>query len=296
MTSLPDFEKSLFELIRRTSTDLPSDIESALQKALVKEKRGSHAHWVLSTLLQNAALARKNDAPICQDTGSLTFLFKVPVGFDTNMLVARTRAAVSRATRRGYLRENTIDSITGASYETNIAHGAPVLRFLQGARKVIEARLIMKGGGSENVSRQYSLPDIDIDAGRDLEGVRRCILDAIQKTQGDGCAPGVLGVCIGGDRLVGYEHAKDQFFRKLDDKSQVKALARLEGKIMREANKLGIGPMGLGGTTTLLGTKIGALSRVPASFFVTVSYMCWAFRRRGIALGPEGELRRWLYK
>jgi fumarate hydratase class I len=289
------WEKNLLELIRRTSTDLPSDVEQGLRRAMGREKKGSRAWWVFSQILENAQTARKNDTPLCQDTGTLLFYFRVPVGFDTNMLAARTRAAVSRATRNGYLRQNAIDPISGAPYRTNIAPESPVFHFEQGARKTVEACLVMKGGGCENVGVQYSLPDIALGAGRDMAGVRRCVLDAVWKAQGRGCAPGVLGVCIGGDRATGYAHSKEQFMRRLNGKSNVKALARLEGRILKEAQQLGIGPMGLGGKTTLLAVKIGAVSRLPASYFVTVSYMCWAFRRRGVLLGPEGGVQRRMY-
>lgn len=295
MKNQAQWEANLFELIRRTSVDLPADIENGLRRAYTAEKRGSRARWTLETILSNVDAARKKDAPICQDTGTLVFHFHIPVGFDTNALTAVTRLAVSRATRLGYLRQNTLDSVSGEPYQTNVAYGAPVLRFHQCARATVDVRLVMKGGGSENVGRQYSLPDESLQAGRDLEGVRRCVLDAVVAAQGNGCAPGVLGVCIGGDRATGAEHAKEQFLRKLDDRSRVRVLARLEERVLRDARTLGIGPLGLGGVTTLLGVKIGALSRVPASFFVTVSYMCWAFRRRGALLSPNGGLRRWLY-
>ena len=289
------WEKNLFELIRRTSTDLPVDVESAIRRSLKNEKKGSNAWWALETILNNADLARKTDAPLCQDTGALLFSCMVPVGFDTNALVAVTRAAVSKATRLGYLRQNTIDSVSGATYATNVAPASPVFHFHQGARKTVDIRLVMKGGGSENVSGQYSLPNEDLGAGRDLDGVRRCVLDAVWQAQGGGCAPGVLGVCIGGDRATGYAHSKEQFLRKLGDRSPVRSLAKLEALIMKDAGTLGIGPMGLGGRVTLLGVKVDALSRLPASFFVSVSYMCWAFRRRGVLLGPEGGVNRWLY-
>lgn len=136
------------------------------------------------------------------------------------------------------------------------------------------------------MSRQYSLPDAALGAGRDLEGVRKCILDAVQKIQGYGCAPGILGVCIGGDRATGYEVAKEQLLRPLDESEKTgrTSILTLEKKILREANELGIGPMGLGGKTTLLGVKIASRPRVPASFFVTIAYMCWACRRRSITL------------
>lgn len=289
------WEKNLFELIRKTATDLPADVEAAIRRALKKEKKGSHAAWALETMLNSAALARRNNVPTCQDTGTLTFYFSVPVGFDTNALVARLRTAVARATRSGFLRQNTVDSLSGAPYETNIAHASPIIHFQQGARKNVDVRLVMKGGGCENVGRQYSLPNACLGAERDLEGVRRCVLDALWHAQGAGCAPGALGVCIGGDRAMGYEYAKVQFLHKLGHRSRIKSLARLESRIMKDAQELGIGPMGLGGRTTLLGVNIGALSRLPASYFVTVSYMCWAFRRRGAVLGSEGGLHRWLY-
>lgn len=295
MKNHAQWEASLFELIRRTSVDLPSDVEQSLRRALAGEKKSSRARWVLETLLENVQKARDEDAPLCQDTGSLMFQFHVPAGFDTNAIVAVARVAVARATRLGYLRQNTIDSVSGEAYETNVAHGAPSFSFEQCARGTVDVRLMMKGGGSENVGRQYSLPDERLAAGRDLEGVRRCVLDAIVAAQGNGCAPGVLGVCIGGDRATGYEHSKTQFLRKLDDRSEVKVLARLEDRILKESRSLDIGPMGLGGNTALMGVKIGALSRVPASFFVTVSYMCWALRRRGALLSVNGGFKRWLY-
>jgi fumarate hydratase class I len=289
------WDKNLLELIRRTATDLPADVETALKKALKDERRRSRARWGLEAMLANAAEARRAGLPICQDSGTLTFYLSVPGGSDTNALTARIRTAVARATRLGYLRQNTFDSVTGAPYATNIAHASPVVCFEQAARKTVEVRLLMKGGGCENVGRQYSLPDAEFGADRDLEGVRRCVMDALWRAQGLGCAPGVVGVCVGGDRAAGYEHAKVQFLHKVGHRSRVRALARLEDRILRDSRRLGIGPLGMGGRTTLLGVHIGSLSRVPASFFVSVAYMCWAFRRRGAVLGPEGGLRRWLY-
>jgi fumarate hydratase class I len=290
------WERNLFELIRRTSTELPADVVSALRKALDREKKGSHAWWALDTMLRSTDLARRDQVPLCQDTGTLTFYFNVPVGFDSNALVARTRAAVASATKHGFLRENTIDAVTGASYPTNIAHASPVIHVQQCARRTVDVRLLMKGGGCENVGMQYSLPDASLKAERDMDGVRRCILDAVFRAQGRGCSPGVLGVCIGGDRATGFAHAKEQFLHKVGERSRYKALALLEEQIMREAASFEIGPMGLGGKTSLLGVKIGAASRLPASFFVTVSYMCWCFRRRGLRMGPGGGIQKWLYR
>ena len=265
----------LARFIQETSSSLPDDAEQALRKALRREAKGSSARMVLETILRNVELARAAGTPVCQDTGTLTFFVS-------------EREAVALATANGWLRRNTNDAVTGKSIDTNVCPGAPVIHYVaatgDGETGDRSVSLLMKGGGSENMSRQFSLPDASIGAGRDLEGVRRAILTAVQQAQGYGCAPGILGVCVGGDRASGYEEAKLQLLRNLADTNPDPALARLERRVLREANSLGIGPMGLDGKTTLLAVKIGARPRVPASFFVTVAYLCWAARRRSIML------------
>lgn len=284
------------ELIRETASSLPEDVLKALKKAAHKEERGSSASVILKTILDNCALAKKQGTPLCQDTGTLTFF--VSEKLRRKVTPSVIKRAVALATERGYLRKNCIDSVTGKSYDDNCAEGAPVVHYVttngsSGAPAPLpkdSVTLILKGGGSENMSRQYSLPDAALGAGRDLAGVRKCVLDAVQKIQGYGCAPGILGVCIGGDRATGYEVAKEQLLRPLDEKSctvhraSCNELAKLEKTLLAEANSLGIGPMGLGGKTTLLGVKLAARPRVPASFFVTIAYMCWACRRRTLTL------------
>lgn len=194
-------------------------------------------------------------------------------------LRVQIEAAVAEATRRAYLRPNAVDALSGKNSGNNLGAGSPTLHFEEWEEDYVQADLMLKGGGSENVSTQYSLPYEPLDAGRDLEGVRRVVLDAVYQAQGHGCAPGVVGVCIGGDRGSGYLHAKAQLFRPLPDPNPVPELAALEERLLRECNELGIGPMGFGGKTTVLGVKIGVLHRLPACYFVTVAYMCWACRR-----------------
>jgi len=290
--------EKIVQLIRETSSSLPEDVLKALKAAQRRETKGSSAAVVLKTILDNCAIAARRGTPLCQDTGTLTFF--VDESLRRKVTPAVLKKAVALATARGYLRKNTIDSVTGKSYDDNCAEGAPVVHYIESAKG--EGRrakdggrvtLIMKGGGSENMSRQYSLPDAALGAGRDLAGVRKCVLDAVQKIQGYGCAPGILGVCIGGDRATGYEVAKEQLLRPLDEKEIVESsnrrIVELEKRLLKEANELGIGPMGLGGKTTLLGVKIASRPRVPASFFVTVAYMCWACRRRTMCV-CEGKV------
>jgi fumarate hydratase class I len=282
----------LAALVAETSSSLPEDVLSAIRKSARREERGSAAAAVLETILKNCALAKKNQTPLCQDTGTLSFF----VSSSLRRIVTRKviEKAVSIATKRGSLRCNSIDSVTGFSYDDNCALGHPVIYYVDdeyasGKGKVT---LMMKGGGSENMSRQYSLPDSTLGAGRDLEGVRKCIIDAAVKAQGFGCAPGILGVCIGGDRATGYSVAKEQFLRQIaskDGESPDLTIRKLERTLLKEINSLGIGPMGLGGNTTVLDVKIASRSRLPASFFVTVAYMCWALRRRTIIFGGKDD-------
>ena len=276
---------ALFALVRETATSLSPDVEAALRAGAAAEGEGSTAGFVLGTLLRNASCAREGGVPMCQDTGTLTFWFDVPPATDAMALEAAAREAVARATASGFLRQNTILEPSGESRPDNLSPTHPVVHVRFAERDNIRVRLLLKGGGSENMSRQYSLPDGELGAGRDLEGVRRCLLDAVCRAQGNGCAPGILGVCIGGDRATGYELAKEQLLRPLPDVSPDPALAALERCVFAEANSLGIGPMGLGGGTTLLGVKIAGASRLPASYFVTVAYICWACRK-GEAILP----------
>lgn len=286
----------LLELIRRTSCELPADLIRALDKYRRKEKTGTNARYALDVMLKNVVLARDKSQPLCQDTGTITCYVDLPKWITEKQFRSAFESAVKTATKKGYLRQNSVDSITGKNSGNNMGPGTPAMHFHQVSGKSLGVKLLLKGGGCENVSSQYSLPNNELDADRDMEGVRRCVLDAVQKAQGKGCGPGILGVCIGSDRASGYVAAKEQFFRLLDDSNDDKLLSRMEKNLLKEANTLGIGPMGFGGETTLMGVKICARNRVPASFFVTISYMCWAFRRNGFLLTESGKINRWLYE
>lgn len=286
---------SLVELIRRTSAEIPEDVHQAITRSLEAEKKNTIAESAMKIIERNIELAKQKSQPICQDTGSIIFYVDCPVGFDQITFEETARNAVKLATKKGFLRQNSVDSLTGRNDGTNVGPGSPVVHCHQHRSSEIAVRLILKGGGCENVGAQYSLPNEKLHANRDLDGCRKVILDAIVQAQGKGCGPGILGVCIGGDRATGYEFSKQQFLRRLDDRNPQPELDRLEQDILNTANELGIGPMGFGGKTTLLGVKICAANRLPASFFVSVSYMCWAYRRQGVKLKADGEIDGWLY-
>src|SRR5438067_2241579 len=286
---------SLLELIRRTSAEIPDDVQTAILDALHQEKAGTIAESAMKIVERNIELAKQKSQPICQDTGSIIFYVDCPVGFDQTAFEEQARQAVRSATKKGHLRQNSVDSLTGVNDGTNVGPGSPTIHFHQHGSQDLTVRLILKGGGCENVGAQYSLPIEKLKADRNLDGCRKVILDAVLQAQGKGCGPGILGVCIGGDRATGYEFSTQQFLRRLDDRNPDGELDKLEQDIAETANKLGIGPMGFGGKTTLLGTKIGVLNRLPASYFVSVSYMCWAYRRQGVTLAQDGHIEKWLY-
>ena len=286
---------SLLELIRRTSAEIPDDVRDAIVASLEKEKAGSIALNAIQIIEKNIELAKRKSQPICQDTGSILFYVDCPVGYDQIEFEEAVKAAVKLATQKGFLRQNSVDSLTGVNDGTNIGPGSPSLHFQQHRAPEVEVRLVLKGGGCENVGAQYSLPNEKLHANRDLDGCRKVILDAVLQAQGKGCGPGILGVCIGGDRATGYEFSKRQFLRRLEDRNPVPELDKLEQDILATSNELGIGPMGFGGKTTLLGVKICTANRLPASYFVSVSYMCWAYRRLGVVLNSAGGIEKWLY-
>jgi fumarate hydratase class I len=285
----PDLTQNFLELIRRASTDLRPDVENALQAAREREEEGSAAQGALDTILKNIELARTKSTPICQDTGTPIFYVYYPEGWSTLKLKKQIKEAVAQATAQAYLRPNAVDSLTGKNSGNNLGFEFPSFHFHEWEEPYLKVDLMLKGGGCENVGAQYKLPDSKLGAGRNLEGVRRAVLDAVHQAQGKGCAPAVIGVAVGGDRGSSYTKSKEQFYRDLDDTNENPELAEMEDRLTEEANSLGIGPMGFGGETTVLGVKMGALHRLPASYFVTASYMCWADRRRTLTW-RDGEI------
>ncbi|OZI10855.1 fumarate hydratase [Bacillaceae bacterium SAS-127] len=298
--NLEQFQESMYQLIVETSTNLPKDVRRAVKAAKLRENAGTRAAMSLDTITNNIQMADENISPICQDTGMPTFKVKTPVGVNQLVIKEAIHEALIRATKDGKLRPNSVDSLTGENSGNNLGAGTPVIKFEQWEKDYIDARLILKGGGCENKNIQYSLP-CELEglgkAGRDLDGIRKCIMHSVYQAQGQGCSAGFIGVGIGGDRTTGYELAKEQLFRNVEDVNSNEDLRKLEEYVMKHANELGIGTMGFGGETTLLGCKVGVMHRLPASFFVSVAYNCWAFRRLGVQINPEtGEIQEWLYQ
>ena len=272
----------ILELIRRTSTDLPNDVVRAIKQAREREEVNSAAKQALDDILENIEMARENSTPICQDTGTPVFYVRMPFGYSITDISEQIKQATATATELSYLRPNAVDSVTGENSGNNIGIDFPSIFFHEWDDEIIQIDLMLKGGGSENVCTQYSLPMAEMNANRDFDGVKKVVLHAVHQAQGFGCSPGIIGVGIGGDRGTSMLLAKKQLFRKLDDKNPIPALAELELDLFEKTNSLKIGPMGFGGKTTTLAIKAGATHRIPACFFVSIAYMCWADRRRSL--------------
>ncbi len=274
-----ELEASLLELVRLTSTVLPPDVIKAIEAGFKREKAGSPAKGAFGTILESCILSKDGSLPVCQDTGALIWHVHYPDGEELLPVEKAIKKSIAKATKLSYLRPNAVDPVTGANSGTNLGNGAPSIHYHPWKKKFWEFRLMLKGGGCENVGATYKLPDGTLGADRDLDGVYKCVIDGIYKAQGRGCAPGVICVGVGGNRESGMAEAKEQAFRKLDDVNPDPLLSKLEKRLMRDANKLGIGPMGYGGKTTVLGVKAGKQHRLPACYFVSIAYMCWADRR-----------------
>ncbi len=287
---MQDLTEHFVELIRRTSSDLAPDVEQVLREARAREEPHSAAQGAFDTILENVQMSRGGSRPICQDTGTPIFYVWYPEGWSQRKLRDQIRQAVRIATEKSYLRPNAVEAISGKNSGDNTGVDFPTIHFEEWEQDYLKVGLLLKGGGCENVGRQYSIPSAEFPASRDMKGVRKAVLDAVFQAQGEGCAPGVIGVAVGGDRATGVIKAKEQFFRPLGDTNADPELAKAEKQLYDEANQLGIGPMGFGGKTTVLGVKMAQMHRLPASFFVSVSYMCWADRRKVMTRHADGHV------
>lgn len=284
-----ELKESILELIRKAATDLSPDVEEAITEAYKQEGEGTPAKNVFGTILENIRMAREQSTPMCQDTGSLIFYIDFPVGDSEAKYREAAEWAAKEGTAKQYLRPNAVDPLTAKNSGNNVGVNAPYFHFHQWDKDEVRIRLMLKGGGSENVGAQYKLPHTPIKAGRDLKGIRKVVIDAVVKAQGQGCSPGIIGVGIGGGRDSSYILSKEQFFRKIGERHPMKELAELETQLYNDLNKLEIGPMGFGGKSTVLDVFIDSQARHPATFFVSVSYTCWAFRRKTMTI-KKGEV------
>ena len=266
--------ETIAHLYTRCATELPDDVCEKLHESLKKEEKDT-AKYILKTILENIDLAKKESKPICQDTGTPIFYISSNNTMPLNEIKKHIENATKQATEKIPLRPNAVDPISGAN-----TGNKPIIHIEQSDTFKID--LLMKGGGSENISTIYTLPDTKLNANRDLDGIKRCVLDAVLHAQGKGCPPYIIGIAIGGNIEQVAHLSKKQLLRNLNDRNKDEQLNKLETELLETINKLKIGPMGLGGKTTALSVKIAKTHRHPASYFIGISFSCWALRRQSL--------------
>ncbi|MGC8816760.1 MAG: fumarate hydratase [Candidatus Hadarchaeum sp.] len=285
MLTETSFRDTVVEMIRRAETTLPRDVLSALRRALNRE-REPLARFHLKMMLENLSLARKLQAPICQDTGTFTFFVKLGLkrGLRFDLGKAMTEA-VKIATREVPLRANAVDPLTRRPSPSNTGRDQPAVHIEITPGKDLELELLVKGAGTENCSRLFMMrPTAGVAA------IEEVVLKAIEEAGGKSCPPNIVGVGIGGSMETATLRAKQALLRPLNVKNPDPELAKLEHRLESSANKLNIGPMGLGGKTTVLGVRIEKAACHTASLPVAVAFQCWPARRSKAKL-VNGKLR-----
>jgi len=274
----------IVELYRKVAISVPKDIEEALKAACSKEA-GVFAGESLDSVLKKVSLARAGSCPLCEDTGSPVFFVKVPMGLGHRAIREVIIDATRLATKRVPLTPNAVSSITDVNSGDNVGDAFPLVYIDETDEQTLTVDLMLKSGLSENLGQTYNLPALlnvggtEVSAGRDFDGVGKCVLDAVSRARGGSCPPYIIGVAIGGARDQVTFLSKRQLMRRLHDVHPDPAIAGLEVRILNEVNSYDLGPPWVAGQTAVLGVKIAAGHRHPESYFVDVSFACWAHRR-----------------
>ena len=264
------------KLLRDAVINLPHDVEEALEKAY-KMETNDLAKTQLKTILDNERLAKKSGKPMCQDTGIP--LFFVSIGskskINLNEIQEGIIEGVKEATRDVPLRPNAVHPITRENPGTNVGVNMPYITYDTSNTDYIEITIFPKGAGSENMTRLKML-----NPSQGVEGIKKFIIETVAESMGNPCPPTIVGVGIGGSADLAMKLAKKALLMPLDKENEDKELAKLEVELYKELNSLGVGPMGMGGDTTVLGVRIKYAYCHTASLPVAVNFHCWAARQK----------------
>lgn len=272
-------------LLHMAELYLPDDVKSALKSAYESETNET-AKMNLSAILKNIELAETNKRPLCQDTGIMIFYVKVGSSFPG---ISQIRDAivdgVKSATSKIPLRPNAVDPIAQKNSGDNTGRKIPWINWEITDGDTLEITAFPKGGGSENMSMVGMLTP-----GLGIKGLKKFVVDTIVRAGGKPCPPTIVGIGIGGGADIAIKVAKQSLLRPLNEPNPDPELAKLEKEIYEALNATGIGPMGLGGKTTVLGVRMDYAMRHPASYPVGVAIQCWAARRATARISPDGKI------
>lgn len=284
-------EDVAFNLLKQAVIYLPDDVKQALKKAYVEET-SEMGKTQLKAILDNVELAEKYEAPVCQDTG--TIIFYVKAGAEAKNLDKIENAVINatrKATKEIPLRPNSVDPFTQKNSGDNTGRHIPFLHWEIVPGNNIELTVMTKGGGSENVCVSGMLVP-----GEGINGLKKFAIDAVIKAGAQPCPPTILGIAIGGGADIAIKLAKKALLKPLNEPNPNPEIAKLEKDIFEAANMTGIGPMGLGGKTTVLGVHVDYAFRHPASFPAAVAFNCWAARRASARINADGTVEYLTHK
>jgi fumarate hydratase subunit alpha len=271
-------ENVAVKLLQLAVTELPQDVKEALQRAY-REEEDEIGKAQLKAILDNVKLAEKTCAPMCQDTGVIIFYVKAGSqvqGLDK--VEAALRNATARATKEIPLRPNAVDPFTQKNTGDNTGRFIPYIHWQIVPGDALEITVLPKGGGSENVSALGMLS-----SGQGIKALKKFVVDTVIKAGAKPCPPTVLGVAVGGGAEIAMNLAKETLLKPLNQPNP-------------DANSTGIGPMGLGGKTTVLDVKVDYAHRHPASYPVAVVVQCWAARRASARIYSDGKVEYLTHK
>jgi fumarate hydratase subunit alpha len=277
-------ENVAFDILKQAVIYLPEDVKQALKKAYSEETEPGKTQ--LKAILDNIELAEKYQAPVCQDTG--TIIYYVKAGDKVKNLSSVEEAlinATKRATKEVPLRPNSVNPFDGKNSGDNTGRYIPYLNWEITSGDCLELTVMTKGGGSENVCMGGMIVP-----GEGIKGLKKFVIDAVVKAGAQPCPPNILGIAMGGGADISMKLAKKALLRPLTEHNPNPEIAALEKEIFEAANMTGIGPMGLGGKTTVLGVHIDFAYRHPASFPAAVAFNCWAARRASAKIDSDGTV------
>jgi fumarate hydratase subunit alpha len=284
-------ENVAFNILKQAVIYLPEDVKQALKKAYAEETSET-GKTQLKAILDNIELAEKYQAPVCQDTGTIIFYVKAGAkAKDLDKIEEALINATRRATKEVPLRPNSVDPFTQKNSGDNTGRYIPFLHWEIVPGDSLELTVMTKGGGSENVCVTGMLVP-----GEGIKGLKKFVVDAVISAGAQPCPPNILGVAIGGGADIAMKLAKKTLLKPLNDPNQDPEIAKLEKEIFDAANMTGIGPMGLGGKTTVLGVHVDYAFRHPASFPAAVAFNCWAARRASARINADGTVEYLTHK
>lgn len=275
-------------LVRQTKlavTTLPDDVKNAIKTAYEKESNPV-AKKILASIIDNYTMSEESGRPMCQDTGTL--IWYVEVGADFPLLLELEdiiKDAAREATVKVPIRPNAVDPIRAKNSGDNTGRFMPWINWEIREGDDVILTLLPKGGGSEFTSQLRM-----ISPGLGIKGVKEAVIRAVYEAGGKPCPPIIVGVGIGGGADIALKLGKMALLRPLDKRHEEPEVAQLEEELLEKLNSLGIGPMGLGGDTTVLGVNVEYAYRHPATLPVAIVTQCWAARRATIRVTKDGEV------